>query len=85
MSHTPGPYYGEGQTIFKDVRDKRWPIAEIAWWGEETPYNANLIAAAPEMLETLEMISRWFKNNSQIQKPLRYEEIEKVIKKAKGE
>lgn len=50
-SYTPGPWEAYDDTVFDffEVRDKKGePIAEIPF---ET--NARLIAAAPEMLETL--------------------------------
>lgn len=55
MSHTPGPW----QT--KDIGHGHCICPDVAWVGltskqprEETAANARLIAAAPELLETLE-------------------------------
>jgi hypothetical protein len=65
--HTPGPWLAIGNTICTDRKDE---IAEIirygAWYGGNTPYgaanpigdaNAQLIAAAPDLLLALEAIA----------------------------
>lgn len=64
-THTPGPWHQGGL----DRHDKHWMRETrdakgrgIAWCGtfpeDEAHANARLIAAAPEMLEALEMVMR---------------------------
>lgn len=55
MSHTPGPWYAIGSVVFKDVKDRRFEIADTRDWSGETEANAALITAAPEMLEALKL------------------------------
>lgn len=75
--HTPGPWHVSGKaTINHPVRG--W-IASVS--PVDRAANARLIAAAPELLEALERVSRW-------QGKLSYDDWEQVdaaIAKARGE
>ena len=88
MSYTPGPWYAskgpDKSIIYQDAKPKQ-DIAAV--WRHE---NANLLAAAPELLEALEEI---IASNPSIlateRSALRYvqavEKARKVIGKARGE
>ena len=55
--HTPGPWTKLGAYMYG--RDGQWPITEVQY-GKRDPVeddaNANLIAAAPDLLEALEAV-----------------------------
>ena len=53
--HTPGPWYAVGDIIYKDIADRRYSIADVHHWSEETEANAQLISAAPDMLRELQI------------------------------
>ena len=63
MSHTPGPwewdkgdsYYEAFWTVFSREGHE---IAEVARFGPESDSNGRLIAAAPELLEALEILTQ---------------------------
>lgn len=61
LRHTPAPWQQTGSTIFRDDLDGRTTIAlaqRLDYAGgstKEEVANAHLIAAAPELLEALEM------------------------------
>lgn len=44
-THTPEPWYAIGDTIYKDIGDKRHSIADCHHWAEETGPNARRIVA----------------------------------------
>ena len=67
-AHTPGPWFvtGEGLSRYVEAKINGALIQEVAWCGatlkDEQEDNARLIAAAPELLEVLQVIaadSRW--------------------------
>lgn len=51
--HTPGPWYQCGDEVLIDMGDRAHLIATVADWSEDTEPYARLIAAAPELLESL--------------------------------
>lgn len=86
MKHTQGPW------TVKKTRDECFyiesgdaPIADVHEWTgshenlEASKSNAYLIAAAPEMLDMLEKLSHLHESGQW------HNEVEKLIKKAKGE
>lgn len=96
-THTPGPWIFHDRTRSKDNRimvlhpdgerliadtgqgcssPTRGPIPK-----EEREANARLIAAAPDLLEALELVQFWMKFNT----PCPLGEIDRAIAKAKGE
>jgi hypothetical protein len=95
-SFTPGPWYADGFTVKKDIKDRAWPIAEVIDWAEETSGNAALLAAAPalyaslaEARNTLDLIHAHFSDagefdlaNDLTQAMI---EIESELAKARGE
>lgn len=58
-AHTPGPWYATGGNVLRDVRGRAMTVAECHVERddknrmEELAANANLIAAAPELLDAL--------------------------------
>lgn len=86
--HTPGPLVVKGATI-QDINGRivavcpDYPGDNMA---KEQPYNARLIAAAPEMLEALENIVKAIEcaSNSERLVSLRTDVLKLVIAKAKG-
>lgn len=88
--HTPGPWYPvatqDGMFVFKDVKDERHKIAELFLWGEETEHNARLIAAAPEMLEALQVAYAELENHKGVPGVVEHvlPAIEAAIAKAEG-
>ena len=52
--HTSGPWWNDGLRI--EANHRRWPVALVKDMEDETEANARLIAAAPELLETLEAV-----------------------------
>ncbi len=60
--HTPGPWEannGEGYSIWSIYAPSRSAIARVIGDGAETDANANLIAAAPELLEKCKKVRSW--------------------------
>ena len=57
MSHTKGPWKVRWKTAFCNRAAIEPAIGEVYGAGDELRDNANLIAAAPELLETLEYIA----------------------------
>ena len=77
--HTKGPWHTNNCLIYAAFRDKVVLIAE-----EEDEANADLMSAAPEMLEALE----WALYHIQETHGLKNDEVSPIteaIKKAKGE
>jgi hypothetical protein len=55
--HTPGPWYSINNAVFKDYRDSAVLVAHAsATFGDETDFNAALIAAAPDLLNAVEYL-----------------------------
>jgi len=79
--HTPGPWYIDYNGFYSDngptIRSKVWedigqPIGETYFYEPDCPddhkeceANAQLMAAAPEMIETLINIRQWYEENHQ--------------------
>ncbi len=86
MKHTKGPwkaYQTSGKTIIETkLHTLDSPRKYIAILEEGTDQDAKLIAAAPEMLEALELAHRTLLLSNKLQSA---HEVELVIKKAKGE
>lgn len=86
-SHTPGPWMvlrDDWKYQFIKAGDKT--VAEVTLFGDESPHDARLIAAAPELLEALIGLA-WlatphFSDKAQLE---HLEFCEAVIKKAKGQ
>lgn len=53
MYHIYGPWYRIGRQIWKDIKDKRYLVAEVADWSEDTDTIANIITNAPELFDAL--------------------------------
>ena len=53
--HTPGPWHIGSNMILKVINGSYFSIAEVNDWEDETVPNARLIAAAPDLLEALEL------------------------------
>lgn len=60
MAHTPGPWVvvlhepTDEDLIYAASDEKRERcIGTVAPWGDEAPHNARLVAAAPDLLQTL--------------------------------
>lgn len=82
--HTPGPWFaGTGWIGAGHVKDGHvvCRLPNFPYGNSEA--NANLIAAAPEMLEALELTKRVFENYGASAGVCK--QIEAVIRKAKGE
>ena len=85
MSHTPGPWHRSAYDGGWDcVRDSEGQI--IAKLGLNSPENADVLAAAPEMLEALKAIQRRISTGA----PLPADDVShgflmEVINKAEGE
>lgn len=64
--YTPGPWKKEFHTPTDEcfISTESRHIATVSDWGDEGPKNANLIACAPELLETLRDILPFVKNES---------------------
>lgn len=61
MKHTPGPWQqGEGTTLWVVLANDRTPICHLLLGTEAAEANARLIAAAPDMLEALEVMVHSF-------------------------
>lgn len=67
--HTPGPWYQVGSWVAAAVEDDKRPDictcnpaameqAHLKWDWETVHANARLIAAAPELLETLRLVAK---------------------------
>jgi len=93
MTHTPGPWKVLGEDVVLECNEKE----VVAWVGDidgQMINNANLIAAAPEMLEALEEVVA-LTENLQVcpfcscvldhRPDCLSHEIEAAIKKARGE
>ena len=74
MEHTPGPWevvemidynhghkYVDGYRVQSVNGDPNEPVAEMSGF-EKAEANANLIAAAPDLLEALEDMTAWVKS-----------------------
>jgi len=96
MTHTPGPWKVLGEDVVLECNEKE----VVAWVGDidgQMINNANLIAAAPEMLEALEEVVALTENlpvcpfcgavnGVQSHRPdCLSHEIEAAIQKARGE
>lgn len=96
MPHTPGPWrigdvrangevliHGDRQIVASAIQGHREYTAEA---------NARLIAAAPDLLDALEELRRWFDDNVSTYEPHcspeyaeMWERVRKAISKARGE
>ena len=85
MSHTPAPWWNDKGVIRKDIKDKGFPVAIVEDWGEETEHNANLIAAAPEMLNVLEKVHSFLENCDPFFSFELFIEVKEILNKAKNE
>lgn len=96
ITHTPGPWFQshlQDKTdgmYYTRVYDHKEHIATLHWYpidlgdgvtGTRREANAKLIAAAPELLATLEKV-RTAIRNSNMKNTILHEEIRRVIKKA---
>ncbi len=86
VTHTPGPWYaspaGDNWWITKasGLEQTVACIAGTKWSGEPREANAQLIAAAPELLAALESMRPKLAAHG-----MRTDEIDVAIRKAKGE
>ena len=93
IRHSRGPWFTpDGQTVYHKVplRDgagghveKEYPIAACSVSTSAMSANANLIAAAPDMLAALEYIAAWEPN--QWSPEIARDKARAAIAKAKGE
>lgn len=80
--HTPGPWYA---LKYPDVKTYTVAAKESVASKIKTIEDAHLIAAAPEMLEALEICLNYF-NYAEEQEAFEYaKEVRKLIAKAKGD
>lgn len=91
-AHTPGPWAVNPFDAKVDAFDtgKPLPVCAMLWptdeRTEETTYaNANLISAAPDMLEALERLCRNADDLDRFGLSDEFEQAERAIRKAKGE
>lgn len=94
MKHTPRPWVAEkGSQSFDNItalhNGDRVVIARVYTWGDEQWANARLIAAAPEILESLLMMISWAQATVQPQLgldslPHGFNKAMKAIEKAVG-
>jgi len=84
-NHTPGPW----QVKYDELTEEWlvfWKRGYASVGGFNNTYNAHLIAAAPEILETLEVIAKEIQiGDGEVIGYLYGTEILEVIAKAKGE
>jgi hypothetical protein len=87
--HTPGPWvYTSGYVYPKQDTAENICYVPLGHWGmDERKANGHLIEAAPEMLAELEKCSAFISGlvGLYVGSATRVLEIEKIIKKAKGE
>lgn len=87
--HTPGPWLVDDRTVyalnengfnrfFASVQDAHTDPIELE-------ANAQLIAAAPDLLEALELLMRWQVKNVNCWSNTAYDDAARVIKRATGE
>lgn len=83
IKHTPGPWFaGTGWIGAGDVKDGKVICSIDHFPYGATEANANLIAAAPEMLQVLERVFDWCNTNHQ---PVIALDVDAIVRKAKGE
>lgn len=86
--YTPGPWIAwyRGDEVEADIRDKSGVLVCRCYWPDEHR-NAQLIAAAPEMLQALELVKKWMLGGQPgpHSDSVVLDVIESAIKKAKGE
>ena len=96
MRHTKGPWknfdtyvgFDDGRLIASCIQMKQKNLIKTAEMYEEAKANAQLIAAAPEMLEALENVLTYIHDDSFSTKDLEtviQTLVENVINKARGE
>lgn len=91
--HTPGPWYvGEAnrfsnKTSHIGIHAEEWIVAEVQTDIAELPgeANANLIAAAPDLLEELKEVLTWATVEGIALRQQEIDSIRAVIAKATGE
>lgn len=84
--HTPAPWYVKiaGKNWFVESEGRQITCADEI--DREDTANANLIAAAPELLEALEnIIDDQYGTLAEIMEPWKIEDAKQAIKKARGE
>ncbi len=83
-THTPGPWgpYLKTQPYIIESKATEGAIVACLPLGDEWEANANLIAAAPDLLEIIEQCLKrgWMWDND----PSLYDAAAKVVRKAKG-
>lgn len=92
--HTPGPWTieyhsiqdGKGGQKLAKIHNNEIPIATVNAWTQTQVANAQLIAAAPDLLEACKKMIQAFKNQSGLPLGLNapYFRIRKAINKAEG-
>ena len=83
MNHTPGPWTVGDDTQFMN-QVEIWPAIGCAYGsGPEVIANAHLIAAAPDLLEALQMVLDYL--NTGDMRPLDLRKASAAITKARGE
>lgn len=82
--HTPGPWHIGSNMILKIINGSYFSIAEVNDWDDETVPNARLIAAAPDLLEALEIIVAT-EHERHGYNPFWTDQARAAIAKAKGE
>lgn len=91
MTHTKGPWLIQGTTVYTLCNGENAWQAQVSQDGkhktpvEEVQANANLIAAAPELLEALETLLEASRSSAGPEEKLNAQKLAKgVINKAKG-
>lgn len=81
MKHTPGPWI-QTELSYRIEAANQDLITEV---GSNNPADARLISAAPELLETLELVEKWMKkSNYHIHCTNTYFRVIGAIRKATG-
>ena len=88
MKYTPGPWEASDSVGWAIYPEKPGAshIAQLNKWRSNSAANARLMAAAPDMLEALELVQQYWATNPGLTYEITtMEVVEKAIAKAKGE
>lgn len=86
MKHTPGPWKvvnWRGETVVSPDKDLNCQYTICQLYGPDAEANANLIASAPELLETCKMQLEWYLARPRIETRM-VDHLFDIISKAEG-